>query len=241
MPATGKEPSQAITEAFAKMLQNASPEIVDDVIEALASRGEAALPGVIRALQDEKLRPLAVQVALRLGAKAEPAAPALIKALEQTQDDPVLRHEIQFALGALGPAAVGAVPELINSLSEEEELPVRHSACYALGRIGPAAKDATFKLNLQMRSEDDFTPVAAVWALLRIHPNNARIQQAAVPLLTAALDDEEARSRGNRRGARRYRTGRKTAAIPRLKQALQDDNPLVRDAAEQALKKLQGE
>jgi HEAT repeat protein len=234
-PAEGPRPE--IIEAFAAAMNDAEPEVVAEVIADLASKGKAAVPRVIRALSNEKLRPYAVRVAALIGADAEPAVPALVEAWKATDKDPALRSEIQFALGAIGPGAAPAVPELITSLGSDDP-PVRNSACYALGKIGPAAKAAAAQLRLLLSSGDEYQRLISVWALLKILPQDNSVKYVAVPLLMGALQNDREEVRVEAIKALAEIGALAKPALPMLRQALSDDNVHVRDAAQEALEKL---
>src|SRR5262249_37489029 len=63
----------------------------------------------------------------------------LVKRLAQTDGHD--RYQVIYALGAIGPAAVGAVPDLRRCLAVNDS-GNRAAAADALGMIGPAAADA---------------------------------------------------------------------------------------------------
>ncbi len=237
LPPSADGPRPEVIEAFVAAMEDAKPEVVGEVIAALASKGKAALPGVLRGLANEKLRPYAVRVAALLGPDAEPAVPALMQAWKATGDDSALRTEIQFALAAIGPGAAAAVPALTTSLAADQPQ-VRNSACYALGRIGPAAKSAVPALRTMLESQEQFQRLESVWALLQIMPQDPTIKQLAVPMLMGALQDdreelrlEAVKSLGDIGPLAR-------AAVPVLRKALNDESTHVREAAQAALGKI---
>ncbi len=234
-PAEGPRPE--VIQAFAEAMQDAKPEVIGEVMSALASKGKAAVPGVIRGLENESTRSYAIRVATLLGPDAEEAVPALLQAWKASQDDPTTQAEIHFALGAIGPAAAPAVPALIAALDSDENL-VRNSACYALGRIGPAAQSAVPKLRQLLSATDEFQRLASVWALLKIMPQDRSIQHVAVPLLMGALQDERTEVRVEAiRSLGEIGALAKPAGIS-LRQALQDEDEHVRNAAKEALEKI---
>jgi HEAT repeat protein len=174
-----------------------------------------------------------------MGPTAKPIVPAL--ALELKDDDSQHRREAAFALAALGPDAKDATPVLIEVMTSDEEPSVRHAAIYALGKIGPAAAAAKEALNKNMESDDKFTKVASVWALLQIQPTDKALHVVAVPLFMGAVENAEidrvrfeaATALGNIGPAAK-------PAVDVLKKAAEsDDSPMVREAAAEALKKIE--
>jgi HEAT repeat protein len=225
-----------LMETFVSVMKDASPDLQAEVLEALASKGEGAVPGLLKALGNTAARGFAVQVAMRMGPEAKDAVPALIDTFRSAQDAE-LKREIQFALGAIGPEASEAVPLLVESL-QSDNAEIRYSACYALGQIGPQAKAAAPVLRDLARSDDRFMRLGSVWALLRILPEDSRLKEQAAPLLLEMIDDPREHIRAEvitRLGA--LGTTAK-AALPAIEKALQDADPAVRSAAEEALKRL---
>jgi HEAT repeat protein len=72
---------------------------------------------------------------------------------------PQTRNAAAYEISGMGPAAVAAVPALIESL-DDPEASVRFPATVALGEIGPAAEAAVPKL-LKVMQEDMNDEVAA--------------------------------------------------------------------------------
>ncbi len=72
----------------------------------------------------------------QLGPGAKDAVPALMKALEDPEED--VRRRIPYALGKIGPAAKTAVPALLARLKDESG-EVRYWIALALGQIAPEA------------------------------------------------------------------------------------------------------
>ncbi|HTQ39576.1 MAG TPA: HEAT repeat domain-containing protein [Pirellulales bacterium] len=231
-------PQEMVISAMSDLLADKDPEVRGNVVDALSSLGEAAVPRLIKALQNDDMQALAVEVLRRLGPKAKDAVPALI--LELKDPDPEYRREVEFALAAIGPAAKTAVPALIEHLGSDEPR-VQYTACYALGKIGPDAADAVPKLRDNMKSDDKFLKVASVWALLHIQPADKALQSMAVPLLAKALGDSEHELARVESANALGRIGAAAkSAIPDLQKAAeQDDSPKVRAAAVEALKKIQ--
>ncbi|HZZ29086.1 MAG TPA: HEAT repeat domain-containing protein [Pirellulales bacterium] len=231
-------PQDVVMSAMADLLADKDPGVRANVVDAISSLGEAAVPRLIKALENDDMQALAVEVLRRLGPKAKDAVPALI--LEMKDPDPEYRREVEFALAAIGPASKAAVPTLIEHLTSDEPR-VRYTACYALGKIGPDAAAAIPKLRDNVTSDDKFLKVASVWALLHIQPTDKALQTMAVPLLAKSLEEsdrelvkEESASALGMIGAAAK------SAIPALQKAAQEaESPKVRAAAQEALKKIQ--
>lgn len=112
--------------------------------DALGAIGHAALPTLIEALKDPKLKGRAAH-GLQVMKPPPPASavPALVDALR----DPYAgaRLGVLLAIRAAGTDAVGAVPALIACLDDSEQF-VRVGAMTALSAIGPNAAAAVPKL-----------------------------------------------------------------------------------------------
>jgi HEAT repeat protein len=231
-------PRETLAPLIVDMMAEKNPMVRAHIADALASLGEAAVPRLIKALDRDDTKGLAVEVARRLGPKAKDAVPAL--ALKLKDPDADFRREVEFALAAIGPDAKAAVPALVDHLGTEEPK-VRYIACYALGKIGPAARDAVPALQKNLAGDDKFLKAASVWALLHIQPEDKPLKVAAVPLLIAGLKDAQTDLAKEEAAITLGNIGAPTAnaAIPELeKLAKESESPKVREAAEGALKKL---
>jgi HEAT repeat protein len=83
---------------------------------------------------------------------------------------PQTRNAAAYEISGMGPAAVAAVPALIEAL-DDPEASVRFPVTVALAEIGPAAKAAVPKLKKRMDEEiNDELAAAAKRALRRIQP-----------------------------------------------------------------------
>ncbi len=82
------------------------------------------------------------------------------------------RAEVVESLGRIGPAAKGAVPQLIKELSDDDEY-LRKTTAVALGRIGPAAGAALPRLlKLADSDSDEDVRKAARAAAKKIAPES---------------------------------------------------------------------
>ncbi|HEY2759857.1 MAG TPA: HEAT repeat domain-containing protein, partial [Pirellulales bacterium] len=231
-------PHETVLAAMGDLLSDKDPMIRSNVAEAFASIGDAAVPRLTKALENDQMQGLAVEVLRRLGPKAKDAVPALI--LELKDPDPEYRREVEFTLAAIGQDAKAAVPALIDHMTSDDPK-VRYTACYALGKIGPAAAAAVPKLRENIKSDDRFLKVASVWALLHIQPEDDPLKILAVPLLTKALEESD-RDLVKVESATALGTIGAVAksAIPTLQKTAQEaESPQVRAAAQEALKKIQ--
>lgn len=135
----------------------------------------------------------AVQQLSRMGAKAAPAVPELSEGLSRGLEDPRAVAFSAWALGAIGPAAKGAVPELIKALKSKQstesgkyKFRPRGFIAWALGRIGmneAQAGEAVPVLAGLINGEDVFAQPAAAWTLSRLGP----LSEPAMPELLKAL------------------------------------------------------
>ena len=216
-----------------KAMALASPEALDDILDALASLGEKAVPRLAEALKHEEVCAKAAAVVARIGPAAKDAVPALIEALGD--ENPQTRNEVLFALAAIGPGAEAAVPAATDALNDPDAN-VRYSACYALGKIGAAAMPAEAALQTNLDDDDRFLSMVSAWALARIHPECSETARKSVPLLADALAGPDALTRAQAAESLGCLGPLAKDAVAALRKALGDDNEQVRNAAAEALK-----
>ena len=83
---------------------------------------------------------------------------------------PQTRNAAAYEISGLGPAAVSAVPALIQAL-DDPSASVRFPVTVALGEIGPAASEAVPRLKKMMDEElNDEIAASAKRAIRRIKP-----------------------------------------------------------------------
>jgi HEAT repeat protein len=172
------------------------------------------------------------------GSKAKPAVDNLVAALSDA--DPATRGDAAVALAAIGPDAAEAVPALSKLLGgDEKEAALRYAAAYALGRIGPAAAPVAESLRGLAKSDDELMASVAVWALLKVEPDNKAQVAAAVPVLRKALRGKRDLARLEAAAALGDLGGAAASAVPLLELVSEDDPlPAVRTAAAAALAKI---
>ncbi|NER97832.1 MAG: tetratricopeptide repeat protein [Symploca sp. SIO1B1] len=185
-----------------------------------ATKSDAAIPGLIQALQDSEshVRISAAEALGQIGSDA--AIPGLIQALEDSESH--VRISTAEALGQIGSDV--AIPRLIQAL-EDSESHVRMSAIKALSKID---FDAVIPRLIQaLEDSESHVRISAVEALGQIGSD------AAIPGLIQALEDSESHVRISTAEA----LGQigSDVAIPRLIQALEDSESHVRISAAEAL------
>lgn len=149
-------------------------------VDAKNAKAEAVLADGLADLT-AAVRLEAARSAGRLGKLSEAMMPRLIAMVEKEADSDVRWAAVE-ALGANGPAAKGAVPQL-EALLERPEL----QACAAetLGRIGPAAAHALPALAKLLQSNEADVQWAGARAMVLIGGKEAK---PVVPFLIARLE-----------------------------------------------------
>jgi HEAT repeat protein len=235
-----------------------------DMLAEQGSQAEEAIPELTLALEDPvpDVRALAAKALCLLTQQADDVAvPILAKSLGEEHDQHLVwtqwqmkllrsvhrlvrtmgrsvpvggRDEILDTLGAIGPRASGAVPQILAAAHDPR---LRKAALRALGNIGPAASEAIPVLRLALNSSDPSIAIEAAEALGKIEPGSA----PAVSRLLAFLSRSE---QGLRRQAASA-LGKVGALDPAVRTALQraqaDAAPRVRVAAAEALSRIDGE
>ncbi len=228
---------EIVRPVLTKVMEEASAEALDDMLDALASLGEKAVPRLIKALETEEVRPKAAAIIARIGPAAKEAVPTLIDAL--SDETPETRNEVLFALAAIGPGAEAAVAAATEALGDPE-MNVRYAACYALGKIGSAAMPAKAKLQENLAAEDEFLAMASAWALACIHPECPDTPAKSVPVLIEALGRPDRMNRLQAAESLQHLGALAKDAVDALKKAAGDDDEQVRQAAARALEAVGG-
>jgi HEAT repeat protein len=202
----------------------------------------------VRALKrpDPAVRRRAVFNLGAIGPDAAEAVPALAEILTE-DSDAELRHQAALTLVKMAPASEAAVPALARALEEDAVPAVRMNAVIALDLLGTRARPATPVLirALQRRANrtnlGTFSFTIQEMAALALGRATAGTTEG-VAALTEAL--EGARTASKRRLVARAlgEVGASAReAEPRLRALLADKNREVREAAEEALRKIGGE
>ena len=216
------------------------------VLRAMRTRAGGAVEPLAAATNDENrwVRWFAADALGNIGPDAASAVDALI-ALVEHKDHFTRRRAIE-ALGKIGPAAKRATPALTKARDQDPKSRVRRAAARALQQVNlaeiaaesaRAASQQVQKLIEQLQDEDEHLSVAAAKELGDLGPEEARL---AVPALIQAL---QRRNKWLREAAAKAlgTIGREAnRAAPALYRATEDPEPVVRTAAKEALKKIQG-
>jgi len=136
--------------------------------------------------------------------------------------------------GAEAGFAVSTLMELLAS----SDIETRREAASALGEFGPFAKTALPPLHKLLDDPDPCVRNAAAWAGSRISAANAN--RVAVISLLVGLKDREPRTRQDAARLLGVLGPDARDAIAALGEARQDDVETVRNAAAEALLKIQG-
>jgi HEAT repeat protein len=156
--------------------------------------------------------------------------PALRRA--SAAQDVELRKRAVVALGAIGPAAAEAVPDLIAAL-HDANLWVRRWSVRALGKIGPASAPAVPDL-IGAYEDEDADPDALALTFERIGP----AASAAIPVLVRMLRRREGFLGGAFALSAIEAMGpQATTALPAMIEVIEDDDsdPLLRGTAANTL------
>jgi HEAT repeat protein len=150
----------------------------------LKAKPTTSLPALVGLLGDTE-KPVVAQAVEALAAFGADAVPVASKALE----NPRLRLGAVFVLKRLGPAAKGAVPDLVRAMSKETELDVRREIFFALAAIGPGSEEAIPELIKALSHTNPKVRNGASYALGKIGPA-AKSALPTLKLNMGSKDDE---------------------------------------------------
>ena len=199
-----------------------------------AHRGQAVSYWLRKLRKTETAEPTWKEAVAALVSIGEPAIPALIEAAGDESRS--VRTGASTALRKMGPAKL---PFLIKALKHENRK-VREAAAQGLYGLGPEAAEAIPDLTEALQDTDAFVRQWAATALERIAHSLGPAVSIAVPGLIDLLREGDYMVREWAAHALGSIGSSAEAAIPSLTEALLDDVPSVRDAASDALDKIQG-
>jgi HEAT repeat protein len=229
---------EQLANTFVALISDAHPEVGLAAGGALIRLGGPSLGALRGKLADPAIRTHVLEILAGIGPAAKPALEDIVKELGDAEADHA--GEAAVAIGAIGPQAATAVPALRRLVGDAAKAPgLRYSAAYALGRIGPAAKEAEPELRALAESDDELMATVAVWAALKVAPEDKSLFERAVPLLRRALRGDREMVRLEAAVALGDIGSAAATAIPMLELVAEDD-PVkeVRAAAAEALKKI---
>jgi HEAT repeat protein len=232
------EPLSAALKDKADPVRAASAEALGRV----GAKAHDAAPLLVDALRDKKGdRFVRLYAAFALG-RIEPMPPdaavaALGEALSDTETPAEVRKAAADAFGQLGEAAAGGVAALGAALKDKRNLEVRRAAANALGQIGVGAAKALPELRQAVKDEDKFVRCHALRAIGGLGKEGAD----AVPDLVRCLKED---SNTEVRVAAIEAVGslglNVSEAVDALTSASRSSQTVIREAALEALKKIEG-
>jgi HEAT repeat protein len=226
-----------LADDFVGLLADADPEVGISGGAALIRLGASALGALDSKLADPALRPAVLQILAALGPAAKPATDELVALLDAA--DPLVREEAAVALAAIGPDSAEAVPALLKLLVADEPADSKYAAAYALGRIGTAGAPALERLRGLAGSSDEVLATVAVWAALKIAPEDTSLVDMAIPALRKAARSPREVVRLEAAVALGEIGSAAVSAVPILELLAEEDPvPSVRAAAAAALEKV---
>jgi HEAT repeat protein len=234
----GDDEKKKLAATFTGLLTDADPEVGRAAGAALIRLGGVCVDTLRGKLADPAMRTNILEILAGIGPAAKPALDELVKELGDT--DAEHASEAAVAIAAIGPEAAAAIPALQRLVADAKAAAgVRYSAAYALGRIGPAAKESAADLRALTESDDDLMATVAVWAALKVAPEDKSLFERAIPLLRRALRAERDVVRLEAAVALGDIGPAAGSAIPILELVAEDD-PVkdVRRAAAEAAKKI---
>lgn len=229
-------PPEMVAPVLVEIVNDPDPNVQANVVEAIASLGESIVPRVCNALHNPQMRRPAIRVLKKLGPKAADAVEPLMSAASDAE--PATRAEIFIALAAIGPQAAPATDMLAKAIDSDND-GERESALFALRKLGPGARGAVKPLLHRMQADDSFAAIAAAWALTRIAPDDAEVVAAVLPKLSHGLTYKSEQVRLESAEALADLGPAANSTVPALQRAAKgDSSPVVRAAAEAALKRV---
>ncbi len=146
------------------------------------------MPGLIKALDNDKAAYWACVVLREIGPAGKDAIPALTAKLQDPR--PEIRREAVLALAAMEGAAAGAAPQIAALLDDQQ---CRTAATYALGRIGTVPADAEAKIRANFKSDDPMLCCTSLWTLALVHPEDKDLRRQTTEGLVAMLKNSDPR------------------------------------------------
>lgn len=173
-----------------KMMEE--PLFASRMIETVVLRGENAIPFLLAALENERAAYWACLAIEEMGEAASPTVPALIKLLDSGPDDS-LKLQALLAIAKIGPQAAPAKEQVLAALGAGSSDTVLTGAAFAAGVLG--FREASARLEQTRESDDPLLRMVSLWALAKLHPDDAARQQTAIDHLIEGLGSDDATMR----------------------------------------------
>jgi HEAT repeat protein len=199
-------------------------------------RASSALPSLLQKIKDPAPQVRTASVwALWVMSVHGVSSGAVIPAIANGLHDPdeTVRAEAATMLGRFGEEALATLPQILVALDDASPN-VRAAAAAAAGAMGPAGRPALDRLVRAFNEDDDHNVRRAATGAL------AGLGAEAVPALTAALRHRDRFTRVAAAEALGFVEGPAKGALPDLKQAIEEGDPLVVSAAEDAIRRIEG-
>jgi HEAT repeat protein len=229
---------KSLAATLAKLVADPVPQVALAAGAGLIRLGPDAVEPLRDMLSQPDVRQAGMEILAELGPVALPALDDMIAGLADS--DPVYRADACMAIAAIGPeakAAVGALEKLLGDDTVPAE--ARYPAAYALGRLGPDAAAAEPLLRKLAESEDEIMATVAVWAALKLKPDDASLFERAIPKLRHTLNQERPLARLEAAVALGEIGPPASTALPMLDMMAEEDpSPEVRAASEAAAKRI---
>jgi HEAT repeat protein len=219
-----------------------------DTLRRVGKVAVEALPKLQQVLQDKKADPLLrTQAALALGRIGAPDAVASLPVLKEVLGDTKAPDEVRQAaaetLGQLGKDGAEAAPLLGKVLTSKEPVALRRAAAGALDQLGAEAKAVLPDLKKALKDPDKFVRCLVMHALGQLGNELGDDTRPVVALLIEAMGDNivdvrvAAMETLATLGPETLGPDAKTV-LAELKKATNDGKKGVREAAQNALKRL---
>jgi HEAT repeat protein len=204
---------------------------LDEHEEAIRQIGNAAVPALVRALQDESAdaRLKAVLCLVALGPDAAPAVENLRPLLRSRADRQA--YWTIICLGEIGKESVKAVPDLLSLLKHPQGCPFYEQIGESIGRIAKESGKLPDGLAELLNDKRAGARQGALFALGEC----GQLAEPLVPKIIAMLRDDHVLVRIHAARAVGRIKPRPHIAIPALVKALDDPKPSVRIAAASAI------
>ncbi|MBI3856529.1 MAG: alpha-L-fucosidase [Planctomycetes bacterium] len=201
------------------------------VLGPMGRRAKSALPALLRAAEDKEkgVRIWSVKALADIDPFNSDVVAAILKALRDP--DPDVRRVALTAVIKLGPAANGAAPVLADVL-QDADASNRVKACQAFSRLASDGKSGIPALIARLADNDAEVRAEAAEALMRIGPSGLD------PLVRALHERDMRVRRAAAEVLGSFGSEAKTAVVE-LTEIAKDDDAALKEAATQAIKRIQ--